>query len=622
MSYCVASYIIIEYKSKGEVMGQMKRLLVKLQTILNSKKLQQQLYSVYVLAILIPIIALGAFLVINTSQLLSNHYRDLSESNNLRAKTILIEITTKIYNLSEEIAFDSTLHNILSSDYLYADEYYRVAGPYNTLNNYLQTYSEIGDIKVYTNNPKIQDYKQIERAKQSTVDSDWYQKAIHQSSIFWMPKQSVDMYGNVYYSLCLIRKIPLVESENNGVLVIEISENYLKSRLNITDYETVVYIEDSGLVFSSNRLWYEEDDIIPSVYEEGFYERNGKAKIDKEDYMTSVSTLKFFQSDNKGYICTMNHDFYMNISEILGVCILIILVAVLLPFILIRFFATNFSGRVDTLREAMHKASNEDYDVPVSLQGEDEISQAFMDLLKMVSKIKKKDSDMYEARISAEQLLNAQQKMEMKMLASQINPHFLYNTLETIRMKAFKVGNKDVANAIKLLGKSMRYVLDNTGTTSTTLRKELDYIETYLQIQKLRFEERVNYAIEIDEDMNPEEYDILPLLVQPIVENAMAHALEKVEEAGWINIKVYTKEDEYLHIDISDNGCGMDKDTLEQLKIKLNTPNLKLNQSIGLYNINQRIKLCYGAEYGLFIESTPDVGTKVCLLLPLIEVFY
>lgn len=100
--------------------------------------------------------------------------------------------------------------------------------------------------------------------------------------------------------------------------------------------------------------------------------------------------------------------------------------------------------------------------------------------------------------------------MEFKMLSSQINPHFLYNTLETIRMRSIKAGNREVANGVKLLGKSMRYVLDNTATASTTLDKELDYIETYLAIQKLRFHDKINYSLKYPLDMDLSTYHILP----------------------------------------------------------------------------------------------------------------
>lgn len=205
------------------------------------------------------------------------------------------------------------------------------------------------------------------------------------------------------------------------------------------------------------------------------------------------------------------------------------------------------------------------------------------------------------------------------MLASQINPHFLYNTLETIRMKAITAGNRDVANAILLLGKSMHYVLENTGTASTSLKKELDYISTYLAIQKLRFNDRVNYTLTVPEDMDPGEYQILPLLLQPLVENAILHGLADTETDGRIVVAVSKKDDDLLLIDISDNGRGMDEAELDALEKGLQVQKTS-SANIGIYNINRRIKLFYGSAYGMEIKSQPDKGTHITLTLPLLNI--
>ncbi|MHB8128043.1 MAG: sensor histidine kinase [Mobilitalea sp.] len=595
----------------------MKYLLNKLQEIISKKKISSQLYLIYTLTFFVPMVCISAFLLLNTSRLLSNYYGDLSESNNLRVKTILFEITTQIYNISEEIAFNSSIQELLSVEHSTPEAYLEKVVKYQVIGNYSNNYSEIDDITVYSDNPSVQNYQNIVRVDDEITATDWYQKALGQSSVFWISMKEQDRYGNDYYNLCLVRKIPLMNSENHAVLTIKISENHLKSRMDTNNYETVIYINEGDMFFSSNRLWYGLEHIIPVDYSEEYFQFKGKVPIEDKQYLTSISTLNLYQSDSRAYVCNLNHEAYDNIYQILILCLLIIGSAILLPFFLIRYYTVHFTGRVGTLREAMHKASNDNYDVPVNLKGEDEISQAFRDLLIMLTKIKDKDAKMYEARINAQKLQNEQQKMEMEMLASQINPHFLYNTLETIRMKAFTAGDRDVATAIKLLGKSMRYVLENTGTASTTLKNELDYIETYLQIQRLRFADKVNYSFNIEEAMNPEEYDILPLLLQPIVENAILHGLADVEMNGQITIDVYSKEKEYLLINITDNGSGMSPEELELLRIKVETPYLNPNRSIGLYNINQRIRLCYGDRYGMVVNSTIGIGTIVSLTLPL-----
>ncbi len=595
----------------------MRYLSKKVQELLSGLKLRKQLNIIYSLGFLIPMACIGSFLVINTFQLLTQYHEDLNEANNNRVRTILLEITSQVYTLSEDIVLDNDLQALLSTDYSSGEEFKDLAVNYEDINDYMDIYSEVNDITIYVDNPTIINYEHIKRADNSVMETDWYNKAINQSSVFWKSIKRTDQYGNTYYNLCLIRKIHLIDTKTKAVLVVSLEENYLKSQLDSGDYEILAYVDNGGVFFCSDRLWYEKSNNIHINYDENYYKYKGEIIIDEVKYLTSVTTLQLYQTDNRIYICNMDKSAYDNIYKILSLCLLIIVTATIIPFFLIRFFTTHFSNRVDTLRGAMHRVSNEEYDVPAKLLGDDEISQAFVDLQRMVIKIKEKDAKMYEARINTQRLQNAQQRIEMEVLASQINPHFLYNTLETIRMKAFKAGDRDVATAIKLLGKSMRYVLENTGTSSTMLKYELDYIENYLQIQKLRFTEKINFVITIEENLNTEEIEILPLLIQPIVENAIAHGLEEAEDNGQIIIEVFTKKKDVLYIVISDNGCGMSEDKLISLRNRINTPHLNINRNIGIYNINQRIRLCYGEEYGVFIDSTLGRGTKVSLILPL-----
>lgn len=253
------------------------------------------------------------------------------------------------------------------------------------------------------------------------------------------------------------------------------------------------------------------------------------------------------------------------------------------------------------------------------MQGDDELTATFTDLTTMVTKLKETEAKIYEAKIKEQELHNQQQQMELKLLANQINPHFLYNTLETIRMKAFAEGNRDVATAIKLLGKSMRYVLNNTKTTATTLDKEIDYIRTYLSIQQIRFGSRLGYTIRIDDNLQLSNYQVLPLLIQPIVENAFSHGLRDAEYDGHIIIKISRSGNDTLITDVFDNGVGMDQKQLNHVIEHLDIPQLESDHGVGLYNINNRVHLFYGAEYGLAIKSRPGMGTLVTLTIPLIN---
>lgn len=588
---------------------------------LRQFKIKQQLYLIYLMAVFLPIVIIGGFLLINTSRLLGNYYRDLLESDNLRVKTILFEITTQVYNISEALAYDESVQEVIAENYYFRKKLVQKANNTTIVDKYSNNYAEIEEIEIYTDNPTFTDYKEFHKADDAIKETDWYQRAQNQSSVFWVPMMTTDSYGNEYWNLCLVRKIPMINSSFSGVLVIKISDNYLKTRINSQEYSVMVSVDQGPIVYSSDRRLYGTQPQVSIDYDENYYRYMGNMEIDGKTSFVDVSTLHMYQSDSKVYISTVNKQAYDSIKNIIVTCVLIIGVAVILPAIIIHFFTAYFTSRVLTLRKAMHQASNEDYEIVESVQGQDEVSEAFSDLEVMVQKIKQKDADMYEARIDKQELVNQQQAMEFKMLSSQINPHFLYNTLETIRMKAFTAGDREVATAIKLLGKSMRYVLENTGTAFTILSKELEHVKIYLAIQELRFGNKFDSYFEVAEDVNTDAVYILPLLLQPVVENAILHGLEEKETEGMITVSVYRKREEgfpeeVFCIDVTDNGQGMEKDELEALRKRIEIKDVSRSRSIGLYNIHQRIKLCYGAGYGLLITSRPGRGTTVRLMMP------
>lgn len=592
----------------------MKKLLRRFYKRLSKYKIQKQLNTIYIIAILIPIITLGTFLMVTTYRLLTNYHSKVIESDNLRVKTLLFDMTSQIYSISEDMVFQDDLQYLLADRGQSAEQMRSAVQQFTGFDNFKTNYAEIEDIRIYIDNDNACDFQQFAKVSDEIRETEWYQKAASQYSVFWYTMKDNDGKDHKF---SLVRKIPLTRAGYDAVLVLTISNNYLKNRIDTNDFLTFISIDDTEIFYGTKSNYLGESQPVDIDYSASYYYYIGPENIDGKKSMTIVSSMTLYQTDSKLYVTTVNTQAYSNTNLILGFCFMIILLATMLPAILTRMFTRQVTGRVTALREEMHKASLEEYDIVEVLPGEDEISQALSDLHVMVQKIKEKDCEMYETRLNEQKLKNEQQVMEFKMLSSQINPHFLYNTLETIRMKSLTEGNLEVATAIKLLGKSMRYVLENNGTSSTTLKNELTHIEIYLIIQRMRFSERMNYEIIVEEGMRLEEYEILPLLLQPIVENAVNHGLEEVEKYGLVTISVATQDEEYLLIDIEDNGMGMDTETLEALRRKLSVPNMKYTSSIGLYNIVQRIRLFYGEQYTMTIKSRLGKGTCISLRLPL-----
>ena len=203
------------------------------------------------------------------------------------------------------------------------------------------------------------------------------------------------------------------------------------------------------------------------------------------------------------------------------------------------------------------------------------------------------------------------------MLASQINPHFLFNTLETIRMQAHCKGEKEIAHVTKLLARIMRRNLE-TGNELVKLGAEIELVNDYLDIERFRYGDKIHYNINYQDD-DVADYMVLPLLIQPVVENAIVHGLESKQGEGSVNIEIY-KDGGLLKIIVQDDGVGMSEGELNKVLSALNEIDDMPGYRIGLRNVHQRIKLFYGENYGLKIYSEVGKGTRVEILLPGSEV--
>lgn len=293
------------------------------------------------------------------------------------------------------------------------------------------------------------------------------------------------------------------------------------------------------------------------------------------------------------------------------ISILIIAGSIIISILLIGIFSNGFIKRLNEFKDQLHKAAAGDFKITKKSEGTDEISGLYDDLHIMIDSIQNLITTVYEEQMQKEKLNSRQKDVEFKMLASQINPHFLYNTLETIRMKARCNGEIEIEELVKMLAKIMRRNIQ-VGDKLVTLNSELELVEYYLKIQQYRFGDRIHY--QIDQRCNIEDLKIMPLIIQPVVENAFIHGLETKEGEGQIQIIVDNKD--HLVIEVIDDGIGMSKDKLEEIMENLNDFR-KLNRSnIGLSNVNQRIKLLYGEEYGLSIDSEENRGTRVTIEIP------
>lgn len=272
-------------------------------------------------------------------------------------------------------------------------------------------------------------------------------------------------------------------------------------------------------------------------------------------------------------------------------------------FIIFCLLAVSFAitAPVKKLISAMKEVQQGNFNYRIENKRSDEMGLLMDTFNYMVFKIDMLIKEVYQEKL-------AQKNAELEALQSQINPHFLYNTLDTINWMLIRKKEYEISRIVISLGEMMKYAVSRYSRT-IELREEIRHISNYLLIQKERMENKLEYEIDV-----PDEYQSIQiprLILQPLVENAIIHG---IEAGGKVCVRAYGM-DEGCCLEVSDNGVGMDAKQLKRLRERTMEPKVN-HTSIGVENVDKRIKLFYGEEYGLRIESEPEKGTVISFCIP------
>lgn len=307
--------------------------------------------------------------------------------------------------------------------------------------------------------------------------------------------------------------------------------------------------------------------------------------------------------------------------------LLLIIVLILILSIIISFIIASFLLKpVERFKQTMRIVGEGDFSQVMSYSGNNEIGEIIRshnDMVLRLNGVIHENLKMMEEnannKLRENELLSLKTQAELKMLQAQINPHFLYNTLEAVNMRSMKNGNSEISLIVGSLAEMFRYSVSN-GVGKVPLAKELSHVQNYMSIQQIRFGDQFKYELEVHEHLT--QIAVVKFILQPIVENCLKHGLSGFEEGGIIRIKVFGK-DELLFIEVSDNGIGMNNDTVIRVNAEFqrsldNQIDGYENQGgIGLSNVYHRLRLFYKDQVAMKVDSSPMKGTKVTLSFPL-----
>ncbi len=577
-------------------------------------KLRYRLFFVYIFGGTLPIIVIGLYLVHGISSILIGQAKSGEVVAIERTKRQIEEVTETVSTVTKYFYFDPHLERIASKQYTDYVELVQEYKEFTSFLDYTRYYNNtIAWINIHMENHTIVENSRFIPVTEEMAEEEWYQSAVEKNGgALWRFRQLPSVREN---SLSMIRMLKTKKGENVGVLSVYIRPErfltFLQDRdcamFLVLNGDTVVSDCGDGIEFAQicEKLSDKNHDLI----QENIF-------LGRQEYVMTCDVVSLAESQDYLQIVSVRsyQDILSEVYQQIARSICFFALSAVLSVIIILVFSHSFGSRVERFRAQMEKVAGGSFELVEKLGGNDEISSLYDYLGTMILQIQRLLSEVYREKLHAERLTIQQKDAEFKMLASQINPHFLYNTLETIRMRARKSKQYDIEELVKMLAKIMRSTL-KAGNNEVTIWAEAELVEYYLKIQQYRFGDRIQYYIQVAEELK--ELYILPLLMQPIVENSIIHGLESKEGAGKIDLTIFNRDDRVV-ISIVDNGMGMSEEKLEQLKKRLNSYNEK-GKHIGVSNVHQRVKLKYGNHCGVEIDSVEGSFTRVEILLPSME---
>lgn len=564
--------------------------------------------------VIIPVFFAGVFLLLSIINIQKNNAINEGFNNADRLQTRLNDMVYTTMNVEEKIYQNRDIISIIEIDTNDTDNIKQFNQKSKTLNDYLTAYTQISGIQFYLDTDEFNFNSQFIKADDDIKNTYWYKSAIESDgNVIWdVVNNPAD--NNTYLSL--IRALYSQTGELKGVMVIYINPEWLDELMKKESVNAIFSVKDCK-IFYSNIDKYSIGSVVCYPDLASDHTLNLRTYDDKSTLVDNTYTIvESFEYENTGnmfqiFLVKPISNITSNTQNITRVYIWYMICCFLLSLLFSFLLASIFSRRVQYLKNQMHNVAEGDFSMSYKISGNDEITELNKDLETMVNSMKNLINEAFEARLMTETLKLNQVEAEFKALSSQINPHFLYNTLETIRMKAYCSNDKETADLIKKLGKFMRRCLE-VKDSLVTIKSELDFTKSYLELQGARFGDRVSYTIDCNVD---DDYSILPLIIQPIVENAFIHGIEDCKQNGRIDITVVYNNDDVV-ITVKDNGVGITEEKMYELKKKLEGNDTSSGKSIGLTNVNKRIKLYHGEKYGLSISSILGQGTTVTILLP------
>lgn len=574
----------------------------RISEFLDKISFNKKMVLVYLLCVLLPIIFINLTFYSVLVERIKEYNLDSISAQMDRVSQKFLGTLENYLGIANSIYSDSTLNDVVDRVYLrdiyYVDEFNRYLreyfAKYETLSPQLVRFT------LYTKNQTILEGGSIKKITPVVQKSNWYQAITTTHSSFIVRDNNDPVFNQK--ALTIIRKLDYFHTSNVFLKLLRIDidlEFFDKIVSNELNHGQVFLINPQGKIVYSNT----GQNTLP-VRESGKNQLVKRREMQEIGYLQGWEIVGFFQEKK----------LFTELANLANYFLTIALISLLIASFLIYIITQSFNKRLNTLTNHMAKVSQEEFALIEQKQGSDEVGLLIKEFNQMTRKIKRLIRDVYQAEIQQKNLEVEQKQARLNALGKQINPHFLFNALNTIRMKSLIKKESETADIINSLAQILRRVLNWEGD-QITIRRELEFVQLFLKIQKYRFEHRLEYEITVDDQLL--DFTIPKMSLQVFVENACVHGIEEKEGLGKIRV-VLKLLDEKINIAISDNGVGIAEDKYREIMNSINQQRYE-HKHVGIINVIKRLQLYYEDDFEFLIDSKAGIGTTVIVKIPILR---
>lgn len=562
----------------------------------------------------------------NTISFSENTSETLTQASNYLDEK-LRSLFRSINSMKMNYAFNESLNNFLFDEDIYSKTLatsqlsimfseLRVSEPFISS---IYMYTPKGNFfDLYKSFKSDFDFKNTQLYKDYKSEEDKY--------LFWGRSSLDEIYSDQKAVVPIIIKFPVEGYNGDILLIINLDEKQMLSYMSgiqANKGNWTVILDKSGnkVVAGKEKVVQEFLGHSSSIGQIAANENSTlKAEFDKRDYLINFQSTLIapWKIVNIKDVASLQDKLYLTKKFMY----LVTAGSIFACFIMVLLISNNITKPLGVLKDKMKMITKRDFNVRFESRYNDEVGELgsafnFMisEIKELISRLNNSISELKEEKekLKSEQLLK--RKAELKALQSQINPHFLYNTLDSINWMANDIGASQISNITTSLSNLFRTALSK-GREIITIRDEISNITSYLTIQKIRYDDKFDFNIEIDKEIL--NLYTTKLILQPLIENSIYHGIKDKEGSGLIVVTGQLAGNS-VEFTVIDDGLGVSEMKLKLINKRLRDRFSGHAEGYGIYNVNERIKLNFGDEYGVSFDSEYDNGTKVVVKIPKIE---